>query len=343
MAGGKLNKNTPSTPTRQSQRLAKETPADRSSSDESDANNNKTGPNIAKSSQHPSKKARVVNPDDMDIAFAKTPSKPLNPSAPVFTSTSAPKNDNTVNPEKSVTAPRDSANNGSQSGDNPSATPVQDNAASNGNNAAGNTTTPTPNDQQNKSMHDSSNKNKPDDDQSSTPMNTNENPVISDDVIKYQASVHFNDVVQEKESKNNALNRIKYYLTSKYPTSFKSARFTGSGDETIIIVDFKDADEFNLLLSDEHEALKQSDSSKSLPKFHTYDAVKIRTEESLRSIVVTDIPLFLKYNDVKSRFAQHGTIQKFSMSTPHNSMYQKALITYTDPQVVTRWEDTWIS
>src|SRR5438105_2247142 len=107
----------PSTPTRQSQRLAEKTPADRSSSDESDTNNNKTGPNVAKSSQHPSKKARVVNPDDMDIAFAETPSKPLNPSAPAFTSTSAPKNDNTVNPDNSVTAPCDSANNGSQSRD----------------------------------------------------------------------------------------------------------------------------------------------------------------------------------------------------------------------------------
>src|SRR5437868_3727436 len=143
-------------------------------------------------------------------------------------------------------------------------------------------------------------------------MNTNENPLVSDDVIKFQASVPFNDIIQEKESKNNAFNRIKYYLTSKYPTSFKSAHFTGSGDETLIVVSFKDADEFNLLLADEHDNLKQSDSSKSLPKFHLYDAAKIRTEESLRSIVVTDIPLFLKFNDVKSRFAQHGTIQKFS-------------------------------
>src|SRR5947209_4716220 len=103
-------------------------------------------------------------------------------------------------------------------------------------------------------------------------MNTNENPLVSDDVIKFQASVPFNDIVQEKESKNNALNRIKFYLTSRYPTS-KSARSVGSGDETIIVVSFKDADEFNLLLSDDHDSLKQSDFSESLPKFHTYDAV----------------------------------------------------------------------
>ena len=81
----------PSSPTRQSPRLTKEAPADRSSSDESDSYNTGKGPNVAKTSQHPSKKARVVNPNDMDLAFAETPSKPLNPSAPVFAATSSSK------------------------------------------------------------------------------------------------------------------------------------------------------------------------------------------------------------------------------------------------------------
>src|SRR5205814_9459866 len=87
----------------------------------------------------------------------------------------------------------------------------------------------------------------------------------------------------------------------------------------------------------------QSDSFDSLPQFHPYDVTKVKAEESLRSIVVTDIPLFLKHNEVKSHFAQHGTIQKFTMTTSPNSMYQKASITYTDPDVVRRWETTWIS
>src|SRR5436853_3681898 len=89
----------PSTPTRQSPRLTKETPADRSSSDESDSYNTGKGPNVAKTSQHPSKKARVINLNDIDLAFAETPSKPLNPSAPVFAAASSSKiNDNTVDP-----------------------------------------------------------------------------------------------------------------------------------------------------------------------------------------------------------------------------------------------------
>src|SRR2546421_2605674 len=332
----------PSTPTRQSSRLAEKTPADRSS-DESDASNSGKGPNVAKSSQHPSKKARTVNPDDMDIAFAETTPKPLNPTAPAFTAVSPPKNDNTVDPVNSTAAPRDPANNGLLKPDNLTSTPIQDTTTFYGNNAAGSSTTPSPNDHHNKSQHDSANKNSGDDHPTPTPMNTNENPVTSDDVTKYLASSPLNDIIKDKETRNNALNRVKFYLTSNFPTSFKSARFAGSGDETIIIVSFKDEEEFKLLLSMEHTELKQTDSSESLPQFHVYDAIKIRTEETLRSIVITDIPLFLRHNDVKSRFAQHGTIQKFSMTTPPNSMYQKALITYTDPDVVKRWETTWIS
>ena len=80
----------PGTPTRQSPRLAEKTPADRSS-DESDNYNSGKGSNVAKSSQHPSKKARIINPDDMNIAFAETTPKPLNPSAPTFTAVFPPK------------------------------------------------------------------------------------------------------------------------------------------------------------------------------------------------------------------------------------------------------------
>src|SRR5581483_5491733 len=185
--GGKNRKQVrPSTPTRSSPRLTKDTPAGNSSSEESDSYNTGKGPAVAKSSQHPSKKARVVNPDDMDIAFAENPSKPLNPTAPVFTASSSPKNDTTVDPEKSTAASRDSANNGSQIQDIPSPIPIQDDSSLNGKNTAGNSTTPSPVDHQNKSQHDSTNKTP--DDVHPIPMNTNENPMTSDDVTKYLAA-----------------------------------------------------------------------------------------------------------------------------------------------------------
>src|SRR2546422_7617578 len=107
----------PSTPTRQSSRLAEKTPADRSS-DESDASNSGKGPNVAKSSQHPSKKARTINPNDMDIGFAETTTKSLNPATPAFSAISPSKNDTTIDPVISTTAPHNPANNGLLKPDN---------------------------------------------------------------------------------------------------------------------------------------------------------------------------------------------------------------------------------
>src|SRR5207237_3724357 len=117
-------------------------------------------------------KARIVNPDDMDIAFAETTPKPLNPSSPVFTAVPPPKNDTTVDPVNPTAAPRDLTNNGLLKPDNLTSTPIQNTTTFNGNNAAGSSTTPTQNDQHNKSQHDSPNNNQGDDNQN--PITTNE-------------------------------------------------------------------------------------------------------------------------------------------------------------------------
>src|SRR5947199_9387537 len=83
----------PSTPTRQSPRLTKETPADRSSSDESDSYNTGKGPNVAKTSQHPSKKDPVVHPNDTNLAFEETASTLMNTSSHVRPSALASRNE----------------------------------------------------------------------------------------------------------------------------------------------------------------------------------------------------------------------------------------------------------
>src|SRR5581483_3000236 len=96
--------------------------------------------------------------------------------------------------------PCDPANNGSQKLDNPSNTPVQDTTTLNGNNAAGNSATPLSNDQQNKSQHDLTNKKLEDD--HLTPINTQENPMTTDDVTKFLASSPLVNIVKDEESRN---------------------------------------------------------------------------------------------------------------------------------------------
>src|SRR5262249_23061695 len=114
-------------------------------------------------------------------------------------------------------------------------------------------------------------------------------------------------------------------------------------DEKIIIATFKVVDESDCqpLLDDSHDDLKRSDDS-STPVFHNYNAKALKKDETLRSVFVTDIPLFLTASDVKASFAKYGTIVKFNLRTPHNSKFQKATITFTDASVVTNyWFQKW--
>jgi len=50
----------------------------------------------------------------------------------------------------------------------------------------------------------------------------NNDQIISDDIIKYQASASYADLIKLDESKKQFLNLIKFYLFTKYPNSYKS-------------------------------------------------------------------------------------------------------------------------
>ena len=114
--------------------------------------------------------------------------------------------------------------------------------------------------------------------------------------------------------------RIKFYLTERYTSIFKNLRIQGPADSRIIIVTFKifGSEKWELFFEDTHDDLKVTPESES-PRFHPYDAAAIRTDEILRSLTVTDIPLFLSKTDVKATFANLGTIAKFTIRTLHNS------------------------
>src|SRR5215475_13558643 len=89
-----------------------------------------------------------------------------------------------------------------------------------------------------------------------------------------QAAITAADLINTDETPNTLINRIKFYLTSNYPVSFKNVRSQGTGDERILIISFKhpatDQAEFDDLLSRNHINLKRNNDS-SPPKFHVYD------------------------------------------------------------------------
>src|SRR6185295_16654223 len=140
---------------------------------------------------------------------------------------------------------------------------------------------------------------------------------ISDDVTTLQASTTLASIIRTDESRNQCTNRISFYMTSEYPSSFKSLRLINPAnevDETLVIVTFKGLSEFESLLNDTHPDLAISSAS-ATPIFHRYDSQAIKLAENSRSIIVTDIPLFLEAQDLKAAFAKFGTIQKFSIRT----------------------------
>ena len=200
--------------------IAKTVVHDNNSSDESDTN--KHGPNVNKPNSHPSKRGRIVTENDMDEIFAEPLSEPLNPAAPAFAPLKAPPGGNAVNPQKTFAAPPVTPITVTPTPDNQSNSvpPLGSSSTTiSGSNAGASSTTPTPNDHHNISIHDSTNKKQPDDQPEI--MNTDDNTASSDDVTKLQASTPLNNIIREKETRKAAVNRIKFYLTSKYPLSFK--------------------------------------------------------------------------------------------------------------------------
>ena len=84
----------------------------------------------------------------------------------------------------------------------------------------------------------------------------------ADDPTISQASVSYVDVIKPGESRAVMLNRLRFYLTSSFPVTFKSIRCRGPADARLVIVTFKSLDddesasEFSTLLSADHVDLK---------------------------------------------------------------------------------------
>jgi hypothetical protein len=149
------------------------------------------------------------------------------------------------------------------------------------------------------------------------------------------ASTLLSDVIRPEESTTYLRNRISFYLSTRYSDTFKSAYVTTPPSQStevadkIIIVKFKGQDDFESLLADNHDELKINEESAS-PVFHSYDPAAVQQDVTSRSVTATDIPLFLKESAIRAAMAKFGTIVKFKLSTPRNSLFQKAVVTYTD-------------
>src|SRR5579871_1169143 len=125
-----------------------------------------------------------------------------------------------------------------------------------------------------------------------TPMNTNENET-SDDVTFLHASVPIMSIIKPSESLNTGRNRLKEYFIDHFPLTFRNVTVLGKKADGAFIAHFKGDQEFANLFTKSHDLLKLEDAE-SAPIFKRHDPKAIKTDSNSRSIIATDIPLFMK-------------------------------------------------
>src|SRR5688572_28319489 len=115
---------------------------------------------------------------------------------------------------------------------------------------------------------------------------------IINDSSKYLAAVNYSDVVREQESATKLKNRMNNYFIQKYNGTFISSRIDGKGDQKRLVVILNDENARLCVTDDIHTDLINKEGNDA-PVFHPYDPKSIRAEELSRTIIVTDILMFI--------------------------------------------------
>src|SRR5688572_3749902 len=162
---------------------------------------------------------------------------------------------------------------------------------------------------------------------------------LSSNVTCFRAAVPFTDVIRDKESKEKCKNRLKDYFITKYTEDFLNLQYIGKAAVRKVVLIFATAEVRNQALIDEHDELKATEESVA-PIFHSYDPAAINAAKRVRTITVTDIPLFFSASELTSSFKKYGIIDDYKFRTPKGSNFQQADIIFEDPEAVQRFATT---
>ncbi|RGB24782.1 hypothetical protein C1646_772614 [Rhizophagus diaphanus] len=111
-----------------------------------------------------------------------------------------------------------------------------------------------------------------------------------------------------------------------------SARCQGSNELKRIIVHFRTKDDMEKATADPMDSLFGL-------HFHPYDPSAIKANENERTLVVTDIPLFLNDALLRGTFSHFGNITK--CHTKLAKLYRTAYITFESTDAISRLDDMW--
>ncbi|RGB23378.1 hypothetical protein C1646_822147 [Rhizophagus diaphanus] len=116
------------------------------------------------------------------------------------------------------------------------------------------------------------------------------------------------------------------------PPLIPSARCQGSNELKRIIVHFRTKDDMEKATADHMDSLFGL-------HFHPYDPSAIKANENERTLVVTDIPLFLNNALLRDTFSHFGNITK--CHTKLAKLYRTAYITFESMDAISKFDDTW--
>ncbi|EXX73923.1 hypothetical protein GLOIN_2v1785090 [Rhizophagus irregularis DAOM 181602=DAOM 197198] len=119
---------------------------------------------------------------------------------------------------------------------------------------------------------------------------------------------------------------------SRYSSYGARARCDGSGDNKKILVFFNDQHDFTDCISSPRADLLNL-------AFSHYSPADAKLSDEMKSLFVTDIPLFLTVTQVRQAFSRYGTVIKCKL-TPRKHYYN-GHIQFSSADAITQFNDIW--
>ncbi|GET60059.1 hypothetical protein GLOIN_2v1766278 [Rhizophagus irregularis DAOM 181602=DAOM 197198] len=119
-----------------------------------------------------------------------------------------------------------------------------------------------------------------------------------------------------------------------YESFTGKARMTGSGEAKRLVIHFHTAEARELCVGSSHPEFPDL-------IFHAHDPRQLRSNEDLRAIQVTDIPFFIKKDNLMAYFKKFGNITSCRLFSRPNAKVQQARIVYDHADSIARFTDQW--
>ena len=149
-------------------------------------------------------------------------------------------------------------------------------------------------------------------DSGSSPNDTPTITILRHDIQTAAAPNASPEFIKKYPTNRAMIDAVNNFFLETYHSYIGCARLTGSGEQKKLIIHFNSSKERDACCSTQFDDLADL-------CFHVHDSQQLRTEEDLHAIQVTDIPFFIKKDDVTALFKKYGNIQSCRLYSHPNA------------------------